>query len=210
MERAIKLSPSEAGFVLNRSPRAVNKAVDTGFINRGSRRRGSTKRQLGLAELRFLKLEERLHKHHLTPVARDKLYRSLRNGLSRKAGRLDLGPLKVDLTELDREIEPRLRRLRRLKELVEQRSGKEPVIRGTEISVHVIAGLGRGQTVEEILEDYPRLSRAQVESAIEYAQAYPKRGRPYPARSFRRMLRDLRLHELELERTQEGPRIIKL
>jgi len=82
------------------------------------------------------------------------------------------------------------------------------VIRGTTVPVHVVAGLAKGETVDEIMEDYPSLTRAQVETAIEYARAYPKKGRPYPARSFKRMVADLGLEEITTDRTREGPRLI--
>jgi acyl-CoA reductase-like NAD-dependent aldehyde dehydrogenase len=55
----------------------------------------------------------------------------------------------------------------------------------------MVAALARGQSVAEIVEDFPSLSRDQVEAAIDYAKAYPKRGRPYPARSLKRTLAEL-------------------
>ncbi|MGO7888896.1 DUF433 domain-containing protein, partial [Rhizobium ruizarguesonis] len=51
----------------------------------------------------------------------------------------------------------------------------EPLIKGTRVPLHMVAELARGQTVAEIVEDFPSLSREQVEAAIEYAKAYPKR-----------------------------------
>ena len=90
-----------------------------------------------------------------------------------------------DLRTIDR------RRLEEIRGTVDVGGESDPVIRGTGVPVYVIAGLARGQTVEEILEDYPSLAREQVEGAIEYAKAYPKAGRPYPARSFKRMIGDL-------------------
>jgi Protein of unknown function (DUF433) len=45
--------------------------------------------------------------------------------------------------------------------------------------------------VDEILQDFPSLSRGQIEAAIEYAKAYPKRGRPFAARGLKRTLADL-------------------
>jgi hypothetical protein len=35
------------------------------------------------------------------------------------------------------------------------------------------------------------LTAAQVEAAVEYAQVYPRNGRPLPTRSLKRMLGDL-------------------
>jgi hypothetical protein len=38
---------------------------------------------------------------------------------------------------------------------VETPASGEPVIRGTTVPVYVVASLAKGETVEEILEDYP-------------------------------------------------------
>ena len=69
--------------------------------------------------------------------------------------------------------------------------GDEPQLKQVGVPVHVIAGLARGQSVDEIVHDYPALKREQVEAAIEYATVYPRTGRPMPDRSFKRMLSDL-------------------
>jgi hypothetical protein len=64
-------------------------------------------------------------------------------------------------------------------------------LRGVNAPVYEIAALTRGQTVAEIVEDYPGLTPARVEAAVEYAKVYPKAGRPLPARSLKRMLSDM-------------------
>jgi uncharacterized protein (DUF433 family) len=47
----------------------------------------------------------------------------------------------------------------------------KPVIEGTRITVElVLTRLGEGRSVSEIVEEYPHLSRAQVEAAIGYAR----------------------------------------
>ena len=52
-----------------------------------------------------------------------------------------------------------------------------PCIKGTRIPVHDIAAmLANGDSAEAILEAYPRLSETQVELAVVYARAYPRRG----------------------------------
>ena len=56
-----------------------------------------------------------------------------------------------------------------------------------------------------MIGDYPGLAREQVEAAAEYARAYPKRGRPYPRRSLKRMLAELDLpDEEDLRRARGG------
>jgi uncharacterized protein (DUF433 family) len=48
--------------------------------------------------------------------------------------------------------------------------GGKPVIAGTRIGVDLILEkIGDGETIDEILRDYPRLSREQVLTAIRYA-----------------------------------------
>jgi uncharacterized protein (DUF433 family) len=206
---AISLTTSEAGYVLERSSLAINKAVDTGLIRTGTRRgpggRG-TLRILGKPELRFLKLADVLDKD-LTLLGQRKIYEAIRR-LPDQQHQVRLGVLTVELLPLDRAIEERLGRLVALRNHVETPASGEPVIRGTTVPVHVVAGLAKGETVDEILEDYPSLTRAQVETAIEYATACPKKGRPYPARSFKRMVADLGLDDIATEPTREGPRLI--
>ena len=47
----------------------------------------------------------------------------------------------------------------------------KPVIEGTRITVElVLTRLGEGRSVAEIVEEYPHLSREQVEAAIAYAR----------------------------------------
>ena len=51
-----------------------------------------------------------------------------------------------------------------------------PCIKGTRIPVHDIAAmLANGDSAEALLEAYPRLSETQIELAVVYAKAYPRR-----------------------------------
>ena len=71
---------------------------------------------------------------------------------------------------------------------VVQRSAGAPVRRSTAISVYEVAALARGQTISEILEDYPSLTAGQVAAAIDYAAAHPRADGASPPRSFKRAL----------------------
>jgi uncharacterized protein (DUF433 family) len=95
------------------------------------------------------------------------------------------------LIEADQRIAAGLRRLHDVKAMIEERDGADPVPRGANISVYEIEALTGGQTVEEIIEDYPGLARNQVEAAVEFAKIYPRTGRPLPTRSFKRTLVDM-------------------
>jgi uncharacterized protein (DUF433 family) len=182
------LTLSEAGYVLGRSPATLNKAVDTGVIRARQRKVGkAVQRLLGPAELRFLRLSDELDRD-LTPAGRRRLYDALRK-LAPNAHRVQLGEVDLDLARVDQDLKERLARLDRVREGIDSQEGQpEAVIRGTDIPAHLVAGLAREQSVEEIAEDFPSLTPPQIRAAIEYAKAYPKRGRPYARRSLKRTL----------------------
>lgn len=191
-----ELTVGEASYVVERPAAAINRAVDRGLIEAaraprpGAQDGGGVLRKLGPAELRYLLVEGELE-HDLTPAARRRVYEALR-GLPEGEHQVRVGQrLALELADVDARIAARLARLEAAKAHVEE-GGAEPVLRGTDgVPAYLVAALAAGQGVEATLEDYPGLSRVQVEAAAEYARAYPKSGRPYPARSFKRMLGDL-------------------
>lgn len=190
MGEAISLTLNEAGYVVGQSSAAINRAVDRGVIKAKLQRHGKSRlRKIGPAELRYLAIASIVEKD-LTPAARRRVYEAVRH-LPADAHRVDLGVMEFKLTDIDQRIAERLRRLEQVKALVGEATSGDPVLRGTNVPVHTVAALARGQTVSEIMEDYPGLTPAQVDAAVEYAKVYPKPGRPLPARSFKRMLSDL-------------------
>lgn len=190
------LTVGEASYVVERTAAAINRAVDRGLIEADRAPRdaggegGTVLRKLGPAELRYLLVEGDLE-GDLTPSGRRRAYDAIR-ALPDGEHRVQVGPrLALELADVDERIAARLARLDAAKARVEQ-GGAEPVLRGTDgVPVYLVAALAAGQGVDATLEDHPGLSRAQVEAAAEYARAYPKSGRPYPARSFTRMLGEL-------------------
>jgi len=57
--------------------------------------------------------------------------------------------------------------------------GGTPVIAGTRVSVYSILGrLQDGDSVDDILQDYPEIPREAIVAAELYAKAHPLRGRP--------------------------------
>jgi uncharacterized protein (DUF433 family) len=46
----------------------------------------------------------------------------------------------------------------------------KPIIRGTRIPVDaIIKRIAEGMTIDEILKDYPRITKADIKAALEYA-----------------------------------------
>lgn len=57
--------------------------------------------------------------------------------------------------------------------------GGEPVIAGTRLPVRAVAErMDRGETVAELVEDYPEIPKEAFEAARIYAESHPRRGRP--------------------------------
>ena len=57
----------------------------------------------------------------------------------------------------------------------------KPVIKGTRITIELILDkLAAGQTVEQILEDYPYLTREGIRAALEFAAKSVSLERVYP------------------------------
>lgn len=60
--------------------------------------------------------------------------------------------------------------------------GGEPVFRGTRVTLRtVLASLASGDTVEEILADFPSLTAEDVRAAIPFAAASTEEDLPVPA-----------------------------
>ena len=209
MEQQLELTPNEVGFVLGKSGQDVNRAVDRGIVKARTRtRNGARRRVLGRAEVRYLCLLQEISAD-LSTSARAKLYEAVKRApIRRKTVRI--GIMSFDIGSVDKAIKDRVRELERSKRMVKAGTkDSEPVLRGTEIPVYLLAALAHGgASIKEMLEDFPSLTEEQVLAALRYAEVYPKRGRPYPKRSLKRMLADLDLSGLDLEREDGPPREI--
>lgn len=66
--------------------------------------------------------------------------------------------------------------------------GGLPVVRGTRISVYEIADALSSDGLDAALDDFPALSRDDLEAAVFYAKAHPRTGRPRVGSSSRRLV----------------------
>ena len=202
------LTPREAAFVANSDVRLVQRAVDGGVVRKRTRKvAGRTTRVLGRPELRFFGAL-RGHEDTLTPTGREKLYKAVQRP---RDGKATVGPFVVNVEDVDRQIERRMAELDRIKSRVEEGEGGDPVLKGTAIPVHLVASLAEANGVDEAVRAYPSLSRARVEAAVAYAEVYPKKGRPYPKKSLKRMLAELALPDevFGVPPEESGPRTIR-
>lgn len=126
----------------------------------------------------------------LSPLGRRKLFAAIVQSPN-NTDKVSIGLVHVPLKEARVRLLKRYRALRDVRTGIEERAGAEPVFRGTDIRVYQVAALADGQGVDKTLEDYPGLKRKQVLRALDYSRAYPKKGRPYPARSLKRAIGEL-------------------
>jgi uncharacterized protein (DUF433 family) len=180
----IVVTVNEAAFVAGVSRHAVNQAIDRREIRTRPLRRKSDPpgRAVGGPELVYLRLQM-----HLSPKGKKEVYRQLA-GLTIDAMPSVIefpGALKLDLRDTFAIMWSKLAELGRIKSQVEENPGirgGEPVFRGTRIPVQMIADfLVTGVPHEELLEDYPALTKESLEIAAQYARLYPRRGRPRQA-----------------------------
>jgi len=174
-------TPTEAAVLTRLTVKAVNNAIDKKTVATVTgERAGYSTRLLDLRGLMSLTLERRLADRFVPELRRevfDALQTAPRNTVS-----LEGGLLKIDLREPRRELATRLRELRRARALVTtdpEIMGGDPVFKGTRVPVHMIADIrAHGETDQDLLESYPRLTAEMVQLAPIYAAAYPLRGRP--------------------------------
>lgn len=187
---------SEAAFVLDRPKRAIDRAIDQGEIDLVVQTSSGTiydielktpRRAIGRAELRYLMCVHTGLYNDLNPTGRRRIYQAIKK-TPLNDHLVPWHGTVLTLDSVDEALNSGLERLEALRSAVDFETRDEPVLRGTDVPVHAIAALSKGQTTEEILEDYPGLTREQLRTATDYATAYPKAGRPYPARSLKRMV----------------------
>lgn len=183
-----RLTLSEASFVTG-SPRAtLDRAIEKGEIKAIIQAKHGRVRTLDLRSLRAFYVQSKFARL-VTPVGR--------KGLERAVAKTPLdkdvaywNDMIVSLAPIDAKLTKGLAQLAELKLAVVTDAGGVPVLKGTDIPVHQISALAAGQGVEATLEDYPNLKPEQVQTAVDYAKAYPKTGRPFPAKSFKRAIAD--------------------
>ena len=153
--------------------------------------RNAGKSQVKLYNYRHLRffLFNRAFDKMLTPSGRKSLFASI-SKLPIDETHVMVGNVPIDLSAVDRELELSIQKLHDVSSGIVERGG-DAYFAGSDISVYRVAALATGQTTAEILEDYPGLSPDQVSKAVDYSLAQPKKGKPYPSRSLKRMLGDL-------------------
>ncbi len=165
--------------------RSVNKAIEQGVINT---QKIEGRIRIPETELAPVVMIDEISKSVPLALSQKRTIRDWISGLSlsrlRGAQELELAP-KV-LVRLDAELLRRARDAARYTQArdrfitrdPEVKTG-EPIIRGTRLTVSAIAArLNGGESIENVIEDYPYIPREAIEAAAIYDRTHPRRGRP--------------------------------
>lgn len=177
------VSPREAGYVTGLSEKTINQAIDRREVaTLPARREGESERLIGVPELVYLSLRD-----VVGPLLSAEGKRTLQRQLdvlraSPHPGGVTMGPLTLDIGNNVDAVMEKLGQIERARAFVDCDPGVrggEPVVRGTRITVAMLADLEQqGATREELLEDYPALTEESLDAALLFARLYPRRGRP--------------------------------
>ena len=172
-------TPSQAAALTGLPLSAVRKALDLAVIPFRLMRAGQTTQRVVPREALLCLRLEQLGVGSLPLAQRKRIYRSvLAQPAAEEWRESEAVVIRAETARASLNVE--IEKLRRAEERVvrapEILSGT-PVLKGTRIPVHLIAEMRRlGAPVAEILESFPAISEEDVELAVFYAQAHPRRG----------------------------------
>lgn len=177
------VSPREAGYVTGLSEKTINQAIDRKEIaTLPARRKGESERLISFPDLVYLSLRD-----VVGPLLSAEGKRTLQRQLdvlraSPHPGGVTMGPLALDIGNNVDAVMEKLGQIERARSFVDcdpEVRGGEPIVRGTRITVAMLADLEQqGATREELLEDYPALTEESLDAVLLFARLYPRRGRP--------------------------------
>jgi len=174
-------TPAQAAVITGLSLREVQKAIDNRVVPAKRSRQGKQIRRY-LSQDALVCLHVGLKGLSLFPLAtRKRMITEILKGPALRRVSPSL-IVTVDLQPSRRAILEAVKLLRKAESMVssnpEVMSGAV-VFKGTRVPVQQIAlEVESGGTLEEILEDYPSVSREQAELATLYMRAHPNAGRP--------------------------------
>ena len=189
MPTTATLSPREVAELSGAPKRAIEKAIEERVL---SVRLGSScgaprgaRRMLPAYAVAYAALVKKLDLK-LTSAQKKRLIAKLAQlkPTAMRRARVELVPaVEIDVGRLVGDVMDRAERYRVARDaslvIDEAIKGGTPVIRGTRMTVYSVLGrIEHGETVDDVLNDNPDLSREAIEAAIIYARTHPLIGRP--------------------------------
>ena len=172
------LTVPEAAFLARVSPRVVQHEIDERIV--ASHVSGG-RRSISGVDLLYLSAVRRVH-DQMAPRLRRQVRNAIFLSAAQNAETASIELFKVSLAALENDVLEGFETLERIKrDFIESRPevlAGEPVLRGTRLSVRLIADLVRqGAGPDELAEDYD-VTPEQVDAAVTFDRVTPRRGRP--------------------------------
>jgi uncharacterized protein (DUF433 family) len=186
MIAAATLSPSEVAELSGAPKRIIEKAIEERVLSVRLRpSRDAPRRMLPTYAVAYAAIVKKLDLK-LTSAQKKQLITKLADlkPAAIRTARVELVPaVEIHIGRLVEDVMDRAERYRIARDAWivsdEAIKGGTPVIRGTRMTVHSVLGrIEHGETVNDILDDNPDLSREAIEAAIIYARTHPLMGRP--------------------------------
>ncbi len=175
---AIRLSIPEAAFVADMSTRAIDHEIDERVMPSYGEGRARLVSGIDLVYLRAIRDVRR----ELAPTLRKQLRDSIVEALEGSRQLAKVGNLQVALGEVAKNVRGNVAWLKKVKsEFIESHPtimGGEPVLRGTRVPARLVAELVKKGIPHQEIGYELDLSSAQIEAAVTYDRATPRRGRP--------------------------------
>ena len=190
---------SQAAFVLREPIDEVRRTIERRQVEYHLVRHGGRKvRAVDLKTLVFLNWTYENHED-LKPSLWSKLYKNL-SLHTELPSHIESGDFRASLDQATKRVKKRLETLQELEKQIRRTEEGNVVLKGTDIEVHRIEALLKGgMPIDEIVADYPSLTRDQIAFAQTYATAHPKPGRPYPKLTAKAALRQVDFSSLSLD-----------
>ena len=171
------LTPSEVAALFDLDERRVRKDVEYGVFGRMK-----SPPRFELAEVVYFKIVNGIELE-IAIQDRKKLYRAIVAGMRSRKVDIELSVyLVVKLASAVRDVEARLREVAKWKAKLVERDdilGGAVVFPKSRIAVRHIGEMARRHaSVNEIVGDYPSLSKQDIDFAARFVAAYPRIGRP--------------------------------
>lgn len=182
-----ELTVNETAILADVPKRSVEKTIEIGVVKpkfRVMALSGRKARVLPIETVAYLSLLKSSALGELSPKGKKTIWTHIRNAFAHNHTFVELGMgLSLDIHTLDEEW---VSKARTYVEARDEYLDSDPeifggavVVKGTRLPVFAIRDRVKdGDTLEDLLEDYPDVSRDAFEAAILYAESHPKRGRP--------------------------------
>ena len=189
MTNAAVLSPREVAELSGAPSRAIEKAIEERILQVHRRpSRGATRQARRMLPAHAVAYAAVLMKLdlRLTAAQKKRLIGKLAHLRPSEiaTARVELAPaVELDVGRLVGDVMDRAERYRLNRDasitVDAAIMGGTPAIRGTRMTVYSVLGrIENGETVDDILDDNPDLSREAVEAAVTFARTHPLMGRP--------------------------------